>query len=544
MFTQCPECGTVFRVTAAVLRAAQGQVRCGVCDANFDALRFLTDAVEGEVPAPTAPAAPEPPAEPPAARAVAPELPRAPPRPTPGAPPAPPPPPRAPPPARSSPAPRTTASADADRELAATLARDAHAAELRASLAAVTAARERTALAAAARAAEAADEVNVLEPSDVENIVLGGEEISEASLEFNVPPGEWDSVFVEDVGATKITPLDINLGELEGSPANVAAEVSAAEQLLTLIDSPPAPAAHPPAAPQPPADAPSAGELTLAEEDPLSRTDEYALLELELADRRAVARVRAEPAPDEETEPVEIDIEGAPEDGGVHVEDTWFDHAHASPSSAAHAPAEDAGPAVPAAPAFDLPFDDSGLVAEREPVARPERRRVLAAGISALGVALAAQLVHQNREALGANELVGAPVRALYARLGRPIEPRWDLGAYDVKQWGAATDTAPGALRLRASVVNRANRAQPYPLLRVTLEDRFGAKVAQREFTPVEYLPGHTAPGQLLAPGARADADLSLADPGSQAVGFELDVCLPRAGVVTCGTEPKSPGAG
>ena len=31
MYTQCPDCATVFRVTAETLRAAQGDVRCGVC---------------------------------------------------------------------------------------------------------------------------------------------------------------------------------------------------------------------------------------------------------------------------------------------------------------------------------------------------------------------------------------------------------------------------------------------------------------------------------------------------------------------------------
>jgi hypothetical protein len=130
----------------------------------------------------------------------------------------------------------------------------------------------------------------------------------------------------------------------------------------------------------------------------------------------------------------------------------------------------------------------------------------------------------------------------LYAALGRTLEPRWNLAAYDVKQWGAESAATPGGLRLRASVVNRAARGQPYPLLRVTLEDRFGGKVARRDFAPAEYLPGRSAPPGLMAPGARADADLSLADPGSQAVGFELDVCLLRNGVLACGTDPTLAG--
>ena len=166
----------------------------------------------------------------------------------------------------------------------------------------------------------------------------------------------------------------------------------------------------------------------------------------------------------------------------------------------------------------------------------------MAAGIAALALVLIGQLIHHNRESLASSEPVGGVLSALYARLGHPIEPHWDLGAYDVKQWGAASDNAPGSLRLRASVVNRGARAQPYPLLRVTLEDRFGAKVARGEFTPAEYLPGHSMPRELLGAGARADADLSLADPGNQAVGFELDVCLPRHGALTCGADAKAGG--
>ena len=49
MYTQCPECDTIFRVNAVLLRTAQGQVRCGVCDATFDAIRFLTDEIESGV---------------------------------------------------------------------------------------------------------------------------------------------------------------------------------------------------------------------------------------------------------------------------------------------------------------------------------------------------------------------------------------------------------------------------------------------------------------------------------------------------------------
>ena len=43
MYSQCPECQTRFRVTAEVLRIAQGTVRCGRCGSAFNALSSLTD---------------------------------------------------------------------------------------------------------------------------------------------------------------------------------------------------------------------------------------------------------------------------------------------------------------------------------------------------------------------------------------------------------------------------------------------------------------------------------------------------------------------
>src|SRR5438445_10483022 len=38
MVTRCPACATAFRVTEPQLRARAGQVRCGRCGAQFDAL--------------------------------------------------------------------------------------------------------------------------------------------------------------------------------------------------------------------------------------------------------------------------------------------------------------------------------------------------------------------------------------------------------------------------------------------------------------------------------------------------------------------------
>lgn len=46
MYTRCPYCHTTFGVSAAQLRAAHGQVRCGTCKAVFDGVDCLIDDIE------------------------------------------------------------------------------------------------------------------------------------------------------------------------------------------------------------------------------------------------------------------------------------------------------------------------------------------------------------------------------------------------------------------------------------------------------------------------------------------------------------------
>jgi len=151
-----------------------------------------------------------------------------------------------------------------------------------------------------------------------------------------------------------------------------------------------------------------------------------------------------------------------------------------------------------------------------------------AAVVSAL--LLLAQIVHQNRDWFVAHSHgpLGKIVGALYGAMGAPLPQPASLSAYELRQWGVTGDPdANGTLRVRASILNTAAQLQPYPLLRVTLADRFGKKIGARDFEPGEYLGKPTA--RLLAPGERVDATLAILDPGKNAEGFEIDVCLRAA---------------
>ena len=71
-----------------------------------------------------------------------------------------------------------------------------------------------------------------------------------------------------------------------------------------------------------------------------------------------------------------------------------------------------------------------------------------------------------------------------------------------------------------------------------TLQDRFGNRIAARDVQPKSYLPGSIPPSSFLSAGQRIDAEMGFADPGTDAVGFEIDACLPaRGGGVACAND-------
>ena len=162
------------------------------------------------------------------------------------------------------------------------------------------------------------------------------------------------------------------------------------------------------------------------------------------------------------------------------------------------------------------------------------------AGVAILALVFVLQVVHAGRNDIVRNEAFGPALAGAYDFLGLSVLAPTDLSAYELRQWGAASDPREAnRLMLRASIVNRANYAQPLPLLRLTLQDRFGGTLGQRDVGPADYLPGSGAPS-LLAPGQRADALIRIVDPGSEAVGFELDICLPAQGGVRCANQIKT----
>jgi predicted Zn finger-like uncharacterized protein len=418
MYSQCPDCQTRFRVTAAALRAAHGTVRCGRCGSAFDALERLSDAI--------------------------------------------------PPPAQETPP------------------------------------------------------IPLLVATDA----AGGHEQG-TSVEYHFSAEDLERVFVgasdwQRQSSSAVPETDESREAAGGEPTIVEVHEDARVEDITLegerigIDVSP-------------------GEDVPPEEDAAAARESELL----------VQRLLEEPPPPPEA-PVEPIADAAePIVATEAVEAT-------EPAAAVEPAATTAPPSVAPAPAASVAEEPVPLAAQRwhtpatdselPPVSAPAARRTLAwtaAGLL-LGLVLAAQLIHYFRQDLVRHPQVGPPLRAAYDRLGLALLPNWDLGSFELRQWGNdANAAAQGSMVVRASLKNRAAFAQPHPILRLELEDRFGSTVATRDFEPADYLKNPLQGSRLIAPGSTSEAELLLADPGPEAVGYRLDVCLREsASLLRCAGGP------
>jgi predicted Zn finger-like uncharacterized protein len=472
MYSQCPECLTRFRVTAAVLRAAHGTVRCGRCGSAFDALQRLTDTVPDD-------------AEPGSA------------------------------PARLLMEPSLAAFDEPG----------------------VTDAVDRS------ENGQALREHRGSEPGVV--------------TEFHFSADDIEQVFVDARDWQKRYPPVAGDGPARSRPARNARDTTAAAEASANEDEHGDDEVEDPASPHPASGAP----VMLVHEP-------EAIEDITLEGERIVI----EGLPELDDDLREIVREGEPADDAVPLADgepppadpDATDRFEALRHASATAPAapDDGGAEPPAdaatvrpviapaeaPPAPNLPFrlrqrefpaDDVLEGVGDDDAVVPRRRAAVAWGLGALllAVVLVAQVTHHYRADLARDVRLGPVVRAAYARLGRPLAPNWDLAAFELRQWGASesVSTVAGTMSVRASLRNGADFAQPLPLLRLELEDRFGGTIARRDFEPREYLKDPAQASRLLTPGDTTEAKLDVVEAGTDAVGYRLDVCMrEESGATRC----------
>ncbi len=417
MFTQCSKCETIFRLSAESLRTAGGQVRCGRCGEIFNALARLTENASA------------------------------------------------------------LSSGESPLELETRVDRILHSEPEPA-------------------ASGEPDNLEELEHSGPQHAVLqwqtpdaptipdkpsgAGEaavESEEMSMEFTLPPGELDRIFViSKPGSRK--PFNFKAGvnpETQSRPEQVPRLEVVVQPTLSAA---PAPLAHPETTAHP--------ELNVHPE------------------RRARPIDAPAKTPQRAPEPV---ARATGFEVAENIRREVLEGVTLARSSAAK---------------------KSAKAMHSEPRSGARDRGIMSAWILAavvLVLLLVAQLVHQKRAYLAGSDSFGDALRTVYSEFGATLPPPAHLAAYQLRQWGVTGDPSNNStLRVRASILNTASKFQPYPLLRVSLANRFGGLLGTRNFEAHEYLGKKTAP--LLAPGERVDAVLDILDPGQNAEGFEVDVCL------------------
>jgi predicted Zn finger-like uncharacterized protein len=167
-------------------------------------------------------------------------------------------------------------------------------------------------------------------------------------------------------------------------------------------------------------------------------------------------------------------------------------------------------------------------------------------GAGLLALLLIAQGINHWRDALASQPALSAAMMKLYARFGVSLDPRWDLAAYDILQQGAAADPNDShVIHVRLSLANHAPRAQPLPLVRLTLLDRYGKQLAALDLKPADYWPHGQTPRSFLGHDERIDSDVPVRDPpGADSTSFEIDVCLATVhGTIRCQSDLSTPGS-
>lgn len=162
----------------------------------------------------------------------------------------------------------------------------------------------------------------------------------------------------------------------------------------------------------------------------------------------------------------------------------------------------------------------------------------MVAGVVLLTLTLMVQLVHQSRESLATAPAFNAALGPVYRLLGRPITPAWDISGWRFEATRGSTDQADEILTIYSRIGNNSPDALPYPLITVSLTDRFEQMIGSRVVEPAEYLAADVDGGQLVPPEQSFDAMISLAAPDAQATSYRLSACYRQAdGRLRCAME-------
>ncbi|WP_394241562.1 DUF3426 domain-containing protein [Halopseudomonas laoshanensis] len=172
---------------------------------------------------------------------------------------------------------------------------------------------------------------------------------------------------------------------------------------------------------------------------------------------------------------------------------------------------------------------DEPLYLDDRPRARRPRRQWLWTLLSIIAaLALLGQVATYNYAALAHNERTRPIMEQVCFLAGCQLPARVNIDLIRSSNLVVRPHSDfPNALAIDVILYNRADFAQPFPVLRMTFSDLAGREISSKLFQPVEYLGGELAGTTLMPPQTPVHVGLSMLDPGSNVASYNLDFLSP-----------------
>lgn len=149
----------------------------------------------------------------------------------------------------------------------------------------------------------------------------------------------------------------------------------------------------------------------------------------------------------------------------------------------------------------------------------------MGATAAVLFVILVVQVVHFSREALAISPAFQNTIGPVYRMVGSPVTPAWDIKGWRFEATKGSTNEEGDVLTIYSRIGNNSQQMLPYPLVHVSLTDRFEEIIGSRVLEPDEYLADKTDPSVTVAPKESFNAVIAINSPSDDATGFKLNVC-------------------
>ncbi len=182
---------------------------------------------------------------------------------------------------------------------------------------------------------------------------------------------------------------------------------------------------------------------------------------------------------------------------------------------------------------LQLAVDSSGIfglgtaTSKADDESEPSRGRTatIAAVLALLALGLVGQFVHQNRESLATKPAFAGILNSVYEGLGMPITPDWDVSGWNIARTQGATDEQDQLLTIFSEIRNTSETALPYPVVTLSLTDRYQDSVGALILEPGDYLAAGKNTDGLVPPGGKFEAVIPIDEPAQEAVGYTINAC-------------------